>query len=62
MLQNVTNRPKAAILVGMESWLIALIIKPFAFLGLSLASGKLHAFLYRTLPDGKVKTALLRER
>ncbi len=46
----------------MEGWLIALILKPFAALALLNVSGRIHAALYRWLPDGKLKTALLRER
>lgn len=46
----------------MEGWLIALIVKPFVAFGLIHANGKLHEFLYKRLPEGKLKTALLRER
>jgi hypothetical protein len=46
----------------MEGWLIALLIKPLALLGFLHVNGKVHGFLYRVLPEGKLKTALLRER
>ncbi len=46
----------------MEGWLIALIVKPFVLIGLVFANGKTHAFLHKVLPEGKIKTALLRER
>jgi hypothetical protein len=46
----------------MEGWLIALLLKPLVLLGWIGANGKLHGFLHRVLPEGKIKTALLRER
>ena len=46
----------------MEGWLIALIIKPFAFMGFMHMNGKVHGLLHKHLPNGKLKTALLRER
>lgn len=46
----------------MEGWLIALLIKPFALVGLLHINGKVHGFLFKHLPNGKIKTALLRDR
>ena len=41
---------------------LALLIKPFAMIGILSLSARLHKFLFRVLPNGKLKTALLRER
>lgn len=46
----------------MEGWLLALIAKPFVALGFFKVSGHVHAWLYKTLPNGRIKTELLRER
>ena len=46
----------------MESWLIALIVKPFVAFGFWHFNGKVHAYLHKHLPEGKLKTALLRDR
>jgi hypothetical protein len=46
----------------MEGWIIALILKPIAALGLLRLSAKIHGFLFRVMPAGRIKTALLRER
>ncbi len=46
----------------MEGWLIALILKPFAAIGVLYGVARLHVLVDKLLPDGKLKTALLRER
>lgn len=46
----------------MEGWMLALLVKPLAMFGLLRLNAKVHSFLFRVLPDGRIKTALLRER
>lgn len=46
----------------MSGWLLSLIAKPFVAFGFIHVMAKIHAYLFRVLPDGKVKTMLLRER
>ena len=46
----------------MEGWVIALILKPFAAIGVIYGFAKIHVLVDKLLPDGKLKTALLGER
>lgn len=46
----------------MDGWLISLIVKPFAAMGFLHINGKVHELLHKHLPDGKLKTLLLRDR
>lgn len=46
----------------MEGWMIALLLKPLAALGLLKLVASVHSYLFRVLPNGKIKTFLLRER